>query len=332
MTPTTKKQFYPEIDIIKGVAILLVLLLHSGGVKYINMSQYGWYNIFTNCLRDFSMCLFFIVSGFLFGNSGKKPFWQAMKSKVDRLVVPYFVMSFITLGVRLVAPSLFNRSTGSIGFTLKMIFFYGYWYWFIYTLFVLHVVFTIARPKLTQRVAIGLMVVLFIVREMHFSHIGFLKIHQAIYFGFFFLLGYVIHPHYARMKEWFARYSTIIVMTLVYALAGYYSFTDHIGSFLYYWTMPTCISLAIWGVCIHLVKVGYANKVLSYCGKYSLQFYLFNGFTLGVSREILVRGLHVYQPMLLMALMFVLTLAFTLALVEVIRRMPKVKYFFGFGS
>ncbi|MBO4851496.1 MAG: acyltransferase [Prevotella sp.] len=329
---TARKHFYQEIDIIKGVAILLVLLAHSGGVKYISMDQYGWYNIFTGLLRDFSMPPFFIISGFLFGNSGRKPFWQSMKSKVDRLVVPYFVMSFIILGVRLLAPALFNRPTGNLGVALILIFFYGYWYWFIYTLFILHVVFTLARPKLTPRIAVVLMVVLLVIREMHLAHIGFLKIHQAIYFGFFFLLGYIIHTHYARLKKWLAHPYTIIILSLVYVLGCYYCLTDHIGSLLYYWLMPVCFSLAIWGVCIRLVPFTHLNKAFSYCGKYSLQFYLFNGFTLGVSREIFVRVLHVYHPKLLMALVFVSTLMLSVAIVETIRRMPKVKYFFGFGK
>ena len=134
-----RSRHYSEVDIIKGVAILLVILVHSGGVKYINMEQYSWYTNFVEYLRTFDMPLFFMVSGFLFANSGKKPFLRVMKGKFDRLVVPYFVLSFITLAVRILTPALFHRATADFEDALTKIFFYGYWYWFIYTLFVLYV-------------------------------------------------------------------------------------------------------------------------------------------------------------------------------------------------
>ena len=334
-----KKKHYSEVDIIKGVAILLVILVHSGGVKYINMSQYSWYSNFVEYLRTFDMPLFFMVSGFLFANSGKKPFCRVMKGKFDRLVVPYLVLSFITLGIRIVAPALFNRATADLVNALIKIFFYGYWYWFIYTLFVLYVVFTLIRPILNVRVACILIVLLIIIKEGWQTylnlpptpHIGFLKIHQSSYFGAFFLMGYVMHPYYDKIKGWLSRYYIILLFTALYAIGCYYCIAIHQVSFLFNWVLPVTISLGIWGICIHLVKPQRANQCLSYFGKYSLQVYLFNGITLGISRELLVRVLHVYQPVLLFGLMFVVTAIFSVIIIEILRRIPKVRYFFGFG-
>lgn len=334
-----KKRHFSEVDIIKGVAILLVVLVHSGGVKYINMEQYSWYTYFVLYLRTFDMPLFFMVSGFLFANSGKKPFGRVMTSKFDRLVVPYFVMSFLTLAVRFLAPVLFHRATGNIGDAITKIFFYGGWYWFIYTLFVLYFVFTLIRPILKVPVACILIVLLIFIKESwqtYFNlpptpHIGFLKTAQASYFGAFFLMGYVMHPYYEKIKYWLSRYYIILLFLALYAVGCYYCIAIHKVSFLFNWALPVVISLAIWGICIHLVKPQIPNKSLSYFGKYSLQVYLFNGTTMGLSRELLIKVLHVHQPVLLFVLMFIVTTIFSVVFIEIIRRIPKVRYFFGFG-
>lgn len=326
-----KKIHYTEVDVIKGIAILFVILVHSGAVKYINMFQYNWYTHFVYYLRTFDMPLFFMVSGFLFANSGKKPFNQVMKNKYDRLVVPYLVMSFITLAIRILAPALFHRATADLGDALIRIFFYGYWYWFIYTLFVLYVVFTLIRPFLSIRIACILIVLLIIIKEIPTPPIGLLKIHQASYFGAFFLMGYVIYPYYEKIKEWLSRYYIIGIFLTLYAIGCYYCIVYHKVSFLINWVLPVTISLGIWGICTHLVKPNISNKTLSYFGKYSLQVYLFNGMTLGLSRELLVRLLHVYQPMLLFVLMFLVTALFSVIIIEILRRIPKIRYYFGFG-
>lgn len=334
-----RSRHYSEVDIIKGVAILLVILVHSGGVKYINMEQYSWYTNFVEYLRTFDMPLFFMVSGFLFANSGKKPFLRVMKGKFDRLVVPYFVLSFITLAVRILTPALFHRATADFEDALTKIFFYGYWYWFIYTLFVLYVVFTLIKPILSVRVACVLIVILIIIKESWQTylnlpptpHIGFLKIHQASYFGAFFLMGYVMYPYYEKIKNWLSRYYVIALFLALYAIGCYYCITYHQVSFLFNWALPIVISLGIWGICIHLVKPKIPNEGLSYFGKYSLQVYLFNGTTLGISRELLVRVFHVYQPVLLFVLMFIVTTIISVVFIEILRRIPTVRYFFGFG-
>lgn len=73
----------PYIDFVKGVAIFLMVLCHA-----------GLQNSFTQWIYSFHMPLFFIVSGFLVGNS-YKPIISYIRRKSKQLLIPYFLFALI---------------------------------------------------------------------------------------------------------------------------------------------------------------------------------------------------------------------------------------------
>ena len=342
----TKKPRIAELDVLKGVLILCVVLWHSGAYRHIDMTQFPVYVLLVEFLESWSMQTFFMVSGLLFFKAKPKPFGEFFTSKWDRLAVPYLVLSFITLAVKCVVPWLFHRPSDPLGLSIYSILCYGKWYWFIYTLFVLYMVFFFFKEKLTVLSASLVILVLVFVKVFPTPHIGFLKIHQASYFGGFFLMGLIVNTYYAQIREWMCKWWFILVNLVIFAIGFRYcfneSFINHwaepdgysqtlFARFIYYWILPTTMSLSLWGTCILLTRSKTATSILTYCGKYSLQFYLFNGFALGIAREILMRVLHTNNPYLLIASMFCVVCIVIIMMVEVTRRLPKLSYFFGYG-
>lgn len=74
--------YYPEIDILKGIGIFLVVLGHSNSPEFINRLIYS-----------FHMPLFFFVCGFTF--KPREPFTY-LKSKFVRIMIPFYFFSFIS--------------------------------------------------------------------------------------------------------------------------------------------------------------------------------------------------------------------------------------------
>ena len=71
------------IDFVKGLSIFLMVLCHS-----------GLQNSFTQWIYSFHMPLFFIVSGFLVGDS-YEPMIAYSRRKSKQLLVPYFIFALI---------------------------------------------------------------------------------------------------------------------------------------------------------------------------------------------------------------------------------------------
>ena len=64
------KVYYEEINRLKGIAILLVLLGHSIIFMPINLMEITWCSILYKYIYIFHMPLFFIISGFLYNYKG----------------------------------------------------------------------------------------------------------------------------------------------------------------------------------------------------------------------------------------------------------------------
>lgn len=130
---------YIELDYLKGIAIILVILGHSfsfTGFDLLNKEKYFAYYYIFNTIYSFHMPLFFIVAGFL---SNKeyfiKPFYL---SKIKRLLIPYIFINIIDYIPRHMFKNFVNNSENSL---FRIIFYSGVATWFIYTLFMIFLIF-----------------------------------------------------------------------------------------------------------------------------------------------------------------------------------------------
>lgn len=121
--PAAEKSYYPHLDLIKGLAILFVVLGHV----LIHGVHYG-HTLLMNILASFHVPIFILVSGFLAARPIKS--WQKFwSSKVLQLLLPMLCVG-----------SLFVLSSSETWQSLL----YGIYhagYWFTYALFLLFVVY-----------------------------------------------------------------------------------------------------------------------------------------------------------------------------------------------
>ena len=65
------KKYYEEVDILKGIAIILVIIGHAIILYPINLHKIDWCNYFFEFVSIAHMPLFFLVSGFCFSYKNK---------------------------------------------------------------------------------------------------------------------------------------------------------------------------------------------------------------------------------------------------------------------
>lgn len=122
---TAKRDIY--WDIIKGVAIFLVVLGHSLQYFYID-SAYSNTDFLFNFIYSFHMPLFMVVSGYFAYSSFSKPIYEVFKKKFIQIMIPNVTWSLLTSIL-----VYLNNPSKSFSFSL------GYWYlnalWGCYVIF-----------------------------------------------------------------------------------------------------------------------------------------------------------------------------------------------------
>ena len=84
-------------DIAKGIGIVLVVIGH-----YIPDNAPSWYIGFVSFVYHFHMPLFFMIAGFFYERSIKKVgYWRFVRSKFERLMFPYFILSWTIIGIKI---------------------------------------------------------------------------------------------------------------------------------------------------------------------------------------------------------------------------------------
>lgn len=103
---------FDELDVVRGICMLLVFFQHSILYFPINFSElYPWCNHLFKSISTFFMPCFFLVSGFLWAKS-KRDNKSSMIEKVRRLLVPYAFVCAVQLVIKQAVPSMAFRKLG----------------------------------------------------------------------------------------------------------------------------------------------------------------------------------------------------------------------------
>ncbi|WP_294725539.1 acyltransferase family protein, partial [uncultured Fusobacterium sp.] len=187
------KERYKELDLMKGIGIILVYLGHV-----FNLYGLKWNVLFIFLYRttySFHMPLFFFISGLLSNTDKEISLEKFYKGKIKRLLVPYLFINFIDFIPRTLFPQFVNSEFGGV----KEILFYGTKIsWFVYTLFIIFMIFPILEKYILKKDKYHLFGMLLIVLNYLkiFENIEIFSINLVLNYLVYFYIGYIIKPLY----------------------------------------------------------------------------------------------------------------------------------------
>lgn len=318
-----------EIDFLRGLAIVLVILGHAFIVYPVDIHEVPWCVSLHEWIYSFHMELFFLLSGAVYHCES---FFPYIKKKTERILVPYFFFGVISLVLHVIGLDAVNKSY-TLGEGIIKLLFYGGSYWFLYALFILFLIYPWVekicdKPWKEVFFAAVCAVVCEFVDVTHF-----LNLNRFFYYVPFFVTG-----RYAMLliKSDKVRIHWLNILLLIVSLGIYVglgALCRGVESYLltYFRAITMCVALFVAAhYSILLVDKGslllkWMERLLTNCSTYSLQLYLFNGFLLTAIRYVICTKMHITSPIIIVSVIVIGNLVITLFICNYL--LPRTKIF-----
>lgn len=296
------KERYKELDLMKGIGILLVYLGHT-----FNLSGLRENSLFLYLYRmtySFHMPLFFFISGLLSNTDKELDLKKFYKGKIKRLLIPYFFINLIDFIPRTLLPNLVNSEFGGI----KEVLFYGTKIsWFVYTLFIIFMIFPFLNEYILKRdkyYIFGFFLIVLNYLKI-FENIEIFSLNAVVSYLSYFYIGYIIKPFYKeKIKNGIGSQNlTFFIMGIVFLSLSYKYY------YLNYFNSVVFAILGIWfvlNIALRIKENSVIYKFFNFLGINSLTFYLIEGFITVVYRVLLLRIISIEHSYLLVSVFFIL--------------------------
>jgi len=273
----------PKFDwvfISKGIGIILVVIGHFSPTQ----SPEYWGQV-RSVIYSFHMPLFFLLSGFLY-NYHKYSYASLIGNKVKRLMYPFVTVAIIFFIIRYVSEIFFTLQNPIDIKSIYALFLdpvnsYVPLLWFIYSLFLIFLIYPLMRRVLKSNAAI---ILIFIILNIAFGS-DYIIFGKMVLNMPFFIFG-VILREWGVLREklsgglWYQSVSAFVIFLIAYQSMV----SVDIGSVLHY---PIKLAVGIIGsifiinisIMISSAKsVRLTGSVLAQLGYYSMAIYFFHTF------------------------------------------------------
>ncbi len=333
---TGKANYYEELNIMKGIAAILVVLGHA--IMQTGIENMG-FSVLYSVLYSFHMPLFFFASGFLstkiFSFSSWKERNSYVKNRFLRLMLPYFAMGVLYLPARWLMGKFANEPYDFSSVWRMLIGENPDWaLWFLYALFAVSVIAVCVVRKKNLPWMLGIAVILAFLSKIII--LPTIICEEILFHLFFFLSGLFVRLHYEDWKKYIFTPQTIVLSLLAFSggnyLLWYATQTAHTGAgCLKLITAPTGIILSL-NLANMIVKAyketSMPRKLGNLFGDYSMDIYMF-AEPFKVVIKIIFWSLLNWNYMLCTVLCFVGSILCALLTSKlVIRRIPILKRLF----
>lgn len=293
------KQYYEEISMLRGFAILLVLLGHSIIVFPINLLEIEWCRRLYNLIYYFHMPLFFFIAGFCY--TQKDNYKKYIGNKFKRIFIPYITFGIIDLISKHLLPNLVNRTT-SLKQDIIRIILRGGNYWFLYVLFIIFIIFPIIIKlmRIVNNKYFNIIIIFILLYLLPLKITNIFDLNNVIYYSFYFVIGYVMKNYYNnRIINIFSKNIIFIISTILFLTLSLFP-----ENFIFKIIKALSGIIFSYSFILKLKSMFNMSKGLELFGKYSLQLYLLNGFMLVTIRVLIVTILKIYNPILIISIIF----------------------------
>lgn len=308
------KERYEELDIMKGIGIILVYLGHS-----FNLCELEWNKEFEylyGTIYSFHMPLFFFISGLLSNKDKKLELKKFYIGKVKRLLIPYLFINLIDFFSRMMFPKVVNSNFSG----LKEVLFYGTKIsWFVYTLFIIFMIFPFLDKYILKKdkyYLFGLLLIILNYLKI-FENIEIFSLNAIIIFYIYFYLGYIIKPIYSeKIKFKIKKEKKILfILNIIFLFFSYRYFEKTYLTRVIFATLGILIAL---NVVLRIKENTVVYKFFYFLGINSLTFYLMEGFITVVYRVVLLKIISVDHSYLLVSIFFSLRVLTAYLIVKLI--------------
>lgn len=274
----SKKQYFNEINIMRGMAVLCVVIGHSFNPTE-TPTILGFIKSFVYC---FHMPAFFFISGFLEG-SRKRSFGekkQAIIKKARRLIIPYFFLTVVTAVLKLIfgvfARNPLNYSTLIVDVLIGRNNPNG-GLWFLYALFIISV-FGILFNTMDRTILTGVMFVLYMLNSFVFKQSGYIVSFFFDYAWIYFMGGVARKYIYEKLKNSELVISSkgmviTVVAYIVYIILAFVKIYE-----VQSWILSTIVTIVgvtlLFIVAILIEHYHYGKKLWMLLGNYGMDIYM----------------------------------------------------------
>ena len=285
---------------VKGLGIALVVIGH---VDLAGIQPEFWTAV-RAVIYTFHMQLFMVVSGILFAMTQKPLFsWRGyvafIRKKTGRLLLPYISITLILLLLKFTAAKFFTLSSPVAGNILYYIFLnplggFSNILWFVYTLFVIFLLFPLLRSMVRNELLLfGVTVLL---SFLPWPHVFCLDL--AFQYLPFFAAGCLLHK--MSFLEDVHPTTGIILPLCLYVV--FFAVRTHVSSFAPA-SQAVSIALGVTGslVCIAVAglmagKARFPVETVAALGLYSSGIYLLHTIFMGAAKVSLTQVMHLGTP------------------------------------
>ena len=330
-TLSTKKNH--TIDYLKALAAIFVVMHHA--ILYINADQHSviWL-VVRNAIMYTHVPLFFVIAGYL---CYQQNFRAYIQKKVLRILIPFFLFSFLKLFYSIFISSEFSHGT-SIGSQFFSAFVCGSLYWFPYAILLSYcfaVFFWTPKnedPSLLKKVAVPVTIICLILLNARyylpdFKTLSYFQLGSAVRFFVFFLIGMFIRQHANKLSLFFSR-KKLLILPVCLALMAVSSYWLVRNQESYNYLFEFILALSFMVILLEICRKLPQNLIpLKLAGNYSLQIMFFDSFNKVVLFALLPRFFH--MDLILILLAVILNLLITIASCTIIKKIPYLRTLFG---
>lgn len=274
-----EQTYVKEMNILKGIGILLVVLGHSfpDGVGSEN------YRFLHQLIYSFHMPLFFLISGFfakrVYEVTNFQEYSFLVKDKLKRLIVPYFILSFVAIPLKLIMNRYALRPI-DLNSLISDVVLYPLdnpiiFFWFIYTLFMIFLL----APLLSKLPQSSLIVILLVWNLMPMNYIRIFNLSGLTNYSLYFFAGIIFSRNYKWFKE--LPYKPLISLSCFLILLALNLFVQSSHEFI---ANILNLTEAFAGI-VCFLNLSYLiqdkrilGNALEYLGKFSFDIYLLSWF------------------------------------------------------
>ena len=326
------------IDIARGFAIIFIVLGHA-------CSYSEHIDSIHKLVNSFHVALFFILSGYIFKIKENQNFIQFFKNKFFRIMVPYFIWSFLFLiPYMLLEGNVASNLDKSTAFDIKKSIigiFYGIGkdnllkqnspLWFLPALFSMNIIYYfIIKLQIKNKLLMLIPLTIIAYISVYYLKINLpLGLNTVLNLGLFFYIGFLLKEYNVLNKDNILfKWYTIIFLIIIGLISCFLNkeTVSHMHYKYGYFTLTILSTLTFSFITIYISMLINKNKVLEYIGKNTLGILIFHKLIilifqtkLGIITELLKNSNTVIE--LLISLFIVLvSIVFSLVITEILRK------------